>query len=263
MFFPFHDDNPTTRPPVVTVALVAVNVLCFLWILALPEARRQALYLEHGFIPARIQQLTNPQPLVIKQQVLVQHPFFGRIAQERAVAQLPADRGQIVTSLFTSMFLHGSWLHLIFNMWYLWLFGNNVEDRLGGVIFLLFYLGGGLLAAACHWAVDPGSTVPVVGASGAVAADPRRVCGYLALGTNPLFHPADYHLLGRRRAGLHRFGSLVPLTGHLGLAGDAWRHERGSRPVGAYRGIRSGSGIDADCGQADRCAAGEAAEEDY
>jgi membrane associated rhomboid family serine protease len=170
MFFPFHDDNPTMRPPVVTVALVAVNLLGFLWVGMLPAARQQALYLERGFIPARIQQLTDPKPLVIKDQVLVQHPFFGPVAQERAVAQLPPNRNQIITSLFTSMFLHGSWMHIIFNMWFLWLFGNNVEDRLGGAVYLLFYLGGGLLASACHWAMDPSSVVPVVGASGAVAA---------------------------------------------------------------------------------------------
>ena len=68
------------------------------------------------------------------------------------------------------MFMHGGWLHLIFNMWFLVIFGPKVEDRLGKTIFLFFYIMGGLLAAGMHWVSDPGSLVPVVGASGAVAA---------------------------------------------------------------------------------------------
>ena len=80
------------------------------------------------------------------------------------------------------MFLHGGWMHLVGNMWFLWIFGNNVEDRLGHVLYLAFYLVGGLLATACHWAYDPHSTMPVVGASGAVAHDSGRVCGHLSQG---------------------------------------------------------------------------------
>jgi membrane associated rhomboid family serine protease len=68
------------------------------------------------------------------------------------------------------MFLHGGWMHLLSNMWFLWLFGNNVEDRLGHVVYLVFYLLGGLAALFCHWLTDPASAVPVIGASGAVAA---------------------------------------------------------------------------------------------
>jgi membrane associated rhomboid family serine protease len=72
--------------------------------------------------------------------------------------------------MFTSMFMHAGLMHLLSNMWFLWLFGNNVEDRLGHVVYLFFYLVGGLAALACHWATNPSSPVPVVGASGAVAA---------------------------------------------------------------------------------------------
>jgi membrane associated rhomboid family serine protease len=67
------------------------------------------------------------------------------------------------------MFLHGGWLHLAGNMWFLWIFGNNVEDRLGSWLYLVFYLVGGILATSCHWAYDPRSVTPVIGASGAVA----------------------------------------------------------------------------------------------
>jgi membrane associated rhomboid family serine protease len=68
------------------------------------------------------------------------------------------------------MFLHGGWLHLLGNMWFLWIFGNNVEDRLGSLLFIVLYLVGGLMASAAYWMTDPGSRVPVIGASGAVAA---------------------------------------------------------------------------------------------
>jgi membrane associated rhomboid family serine protease len=86
------------------------------------------------------------------------------------VVPLEANPGQIVLSWFTAMFLHGGWLHLIGNMWFLVIFGNNVEDRLGHGVYLLLYLLGGLAAAAFHWAGAPSSMAPVIGASGAVAA---------------------------------------------------------------------------------------------
>jgi membrane associated rhomboid family serine protease len=84
--------------------------------------------------------------------------------------QLPADRPQILSTFVTTMFLHGGWFHLLGNMWFLWIFGNNIEDRLGHLSYLFFYLLGGILATACHWLTDTSSTVPVIGASGAVAA---------------------------------------------------------------------------------------------
>ncbi len=79
---------------------------------------------------------------------------------------------------FSSMFLHGGWMHLIGNLWFLWIFGDNVEDRLGRPRFLLFYLLGGLAAAFAQWVVDPQSAVPMVGASGAISA---VLAGYLVL----------------------------------------------------------------------------------
>ena len=86
------------------------------------------------------------------------------------LVQYPPSSVSVVLTLFTSMFLHGGWMHLLGNMWFLWLFGNNVEDRLGPIVYLLFYLAGGLVAALCHWLTDTDSVVPVIGASGAVAA---------------------------------------------------------------------------------------------
>ena len=171
MFLPFHDDNPTRRTPLVTYVLIAANVLVFVWATYLvPSEEQEQLLLRRGFIPKRVSQLWDPVPVVIPRNTPVRHPLFGRIVVVRRQITLPPERPQIVLSMFTSLFMHGGWTHLLFNMWFLWLFGTNVEERLGRVIFPIFYLVGGVLAAAMHWASDPGSVVPVVGASGAVAA---------------------------------------------------------------------------------------------
>ena len=168
MLFPFRDNNPIQRTPVVTYALVAANVLALLWLGRLPENRQQAFVLEHGFIPARLAQLVDRQPLTVEvPRGRVRTPEGVKLVVEERT--FPPSSREILLSLVTCMFLHGGWLHLIGNMWFLWIFGNNVEDRLGSVLYFLFYLGGGILASACHWAFAPSSTVPVIGASGAVA----------------------------------------------------------------------------------------------
>ena len=170
MFFPLHDNNPTTRLPVVTIGLILANVGALIWFGQLTDAAQEQVVLHRGFIPARIAQLSNPNLVVtIKLPRIVQGPN-NVLVQAPKIVQLPPEPAEIYTSLVTTMFLHGGWLHLIGNMWFLWLFGNNVEDRLGPVIFLCFYLLGGMLATACHWAYDPNSTTPVIGASGAVSA---------------------------------------------------------------------------------------------
>lgn len=170
MFLPFHDDNPTRRAPVVTYALVAVNVLAFLWFLQLSPRQRDDATLHRGFIPARVDQLVHPQKLDVWRDVPARRWDGRPVVVRQKIGELPPDRGQIILSLFTCMFLHAGWIHLLGNMWFLWLFGNNVEDRLGHVVFLLFYLAGGLFASGCHWLFNMESLAPVVGASGAVAA---------------------------------------------------------------------------------------------
>jgi membrane associated rhomboid family serine protease len=140
----------------------------------LPSEKLEEYVARRGFVPARIAQLFNPN-LVVRVKLsekAVPAPQFLRAPRAflQRVMNLPASRGEIVLSLFTAMFIHGGWLHLLSNMWYLWIFGDNIEDRLGHGAFAGFYLLGGVLASLCHWAVDPTSTVPVVGASGAIAA---------------------------------------------------------------------------------------------
>jgi hypothetical protein len=169
--FPFADNNPTHRTPVVTYALILANVLAFLWFWQLDERQQMAATLRYGFMPARIEQLSEGEPLRIEI-TPAERRQIGLFVVERpgAVAEIPPDRAEIMRSLITCMFLHGSWMHLIGNMWFLFLFGNNIEDRLGHVLFPVFYLAGGLAATAAHYAMYSESTVPVIGASGAVAA---------------------------------------------------------------------------------------------
>ncbi|NUQ65960.1 MAG: rhomboid family intramembrane serine protease [Pirellulales bacterium] len=169
MFIPLHDDNPTIRTPVVVYAVVAINVLAFLMTLGLSPIDQQLLVYRRGFVPARIGQLVERRPIPVTIQRLALNQF-GQVVPFEEPYQLPPEPRQVFLSMLTCMFLHGGWLHLIGNMWFFWIFGNNVEDRLGHVAFLLFYLAGGLIATVSHWFVDPSSTIPVIGASGAVAA---------------------------------------------------------------------------------------------
>jgi membrane associated rhomboid family serine protease len=129
--FPLKDENPTRRRPILTYALIAINFAIFLGTL-LTGTFRQTIE-EFGMRPAVM--------------------FAGR---------------QLHT-LFISMFLHGGFLHIVGNMWYLWIFGDNIEDVCGRGKFLLFYLGSGLVASFAHAFSDPGSTIPTIGASGAIS----------------------------------------------------------------------------------------------
>lgn len=170
MFLPFHDTNPTRRSAVVTYAIVAINVVALLWLGRLTPIQQQVLVYRRGFVPKRISQLVEPQRIVID----ITRQEQDVLGRDRTVVEgqlmLSSGRGEILTSLITCMFLHGGWMHLIGNMWFLLIFGDNVEDRLGHLPFALFYLAGGLIATGVHWLTAPTSIAPVIGASGAVAA---------------------------------------------------------------------------------------------
>lgn len=148
VLLPLSDINPTRRTPWVTYTLVAANVAVYLW--QWSSGLQQSVY-AWGLIPARLLHGAATPVLV---------PGVGHVL-------LHSDP---LTTLFSAMFMHGGLLHLGGNMLYLWIFGNNVEDRLGHLDFLAFYLVGGLLAALSHVAVSGGAMTPMVGASGAVAA---------------------------------------------------------------------------------------------
>jgi len=151
---PLHDDNPTTIRPIITIAFMAMCVLVFLWQVSHDPRGQQVIVYSLGVIPA----------------VLLEG------------AQLPPEIAWIAPSatVFTSMFLHGGWMHLIGNMLYLWIFGNNVEDAMGHVRFVFFYLLCGVAAVFAQALPNTDSTIPMIGASGAISG---------ILGAYLLLHP--------------------------------------------------------------------------
>jgi len=127
--FPLKDTQPSYTRPVVTIAIIVVNLLIFLFEFSLGAETRGELIEYYGLVPDHLR----------------------------------------LSSILTSMFLHGGWMHVLGNMWFLWIFGDNIEDLLGHTKFLLFYLLCGTAAAAGQVIASPYSTIPMVGASGAIA----------------------------------------------------------------------------------------------
>lgn len=139
---PLRDNIPSARYPVVTVLLIVANAAMFAWELSLGRHLPRAVW-ALGLVPVRY---TSPDIFLHSAPTALLLPWLS------------------------ALFLHGGWLHLLSNMWALWIFGDNVEDRLGPIRFLLFYLAGGVAASGLHVLTHPHSPVPVIGASGAVAA---------------------------------------------------------------------------------------------
>lgn len=167
--FPFRDNIPSHSVPLVTYVLILINALVLAVMWQMPEEKQDDVIYEYAFIPARVAQLTIQRPLEIEANREVEvRP--GEVEVVKKKIELPADRAAIIFSIFSSMFMHGGLMHLLGNMWFLYLFGDNVEDRLGKFRYVMFYLIGGFAAVACHWLNDPRSTTPVLGASGAVSA---------------------------------------------------------------------------------------------
>lgn len=134
---PLSDINPTRRTPILTYVLVAMNVGVFLFQLGMSERELLITYITQAVVP-------------------------------RAVVEAPFAP-ETLLDMLRSMFFHGGWLHLLSNMLYLWIFGDNVEDRLGKPLYLMLYLGSGFAAIWAQVLIDPTSRVPLVGASGAIA----------------------------------------------------------------------------------------------
>jgi len=151
--FPYKDDNPTELTPVVTVGIIAANVLAWLFIQGMgsPAALVHSVC-DLGLVPGELLRTAKPGSgveLAPGMFCLVETPHY--------------------TTLLTSMFMHGGWLHLIGNMVFLWVFGNNIEDVMGHGRFVVFYLLCGVAAAGAQMLVSPHSVVPMVGASGAIS----------------------------------------------------------------------------------------------
>ena len=151
VLFPIRDHNPRLRFPVVTLLLIAANAVVFIYQQVIGPRADRLLVLAGGAIPYEIVNWVDIRP--------------------RDLLPLPG-------SIFTSMFLHGGWMHLIGNMWFLWIFGDNVEERLGTARFIVFYLVAGVVGALAQVFSSPASQVPMVGASGAIAG---VLGGYLML----------------------------------------------------------------------------------
>jgi membrane associated rhomboid family serine protease len=141
--FPIGDDNPAHSKPVVTIALVAICVLVFLYQITLPEPQAEAFIFRWGFIPGDV---------------------LGRGGIGPTSDAFPAW-----SKIFSSMFLHGGFMHIIGNMLFLWIFGNNIEDTFGKIRFVVFYLLCGVAAAFTQALTDTASNVPMIGASGAIS----------------------------------------------------------------------------------------------
>ncbi len=173
---PYADDNPADGPPVVTIGLILLNVFVFLLGLRLDERQLFELHVNNGFIPARIEKLYDPatRRVLVTREIHVPKNEVARfgpfLVQLPDTLPLPPDRGSVLKTLITCQFLHGGWMHLLGNMLFLWIFGNNVEDRLGHLGYLFFYLVGGVASMGAHYLMHPDSVVPTIGASGAVAA---------------------------------------------------------------------------------------------
>jgi membrane associated rhomboid family serine protease len=205
---PLKDNVPTSAFPVVTILLIVVNLAVFGWQLSFsgdvdkqPDENLRTLGLterdqnsiEYGAIPYRVLHPGEScaagvieEDKKLEAAVVCEGTSEYSDAQQRA-QQNPSgepladlDEAPWFLTLITSMFMHGGWLHLIFNLIFLWIFGNNVEDAMGKLKFLLFYLAAGVAAVYTQAAIDPGSTIPTIGASGAIAG---------VLGAYALLHP--------------------------------------------------------------------------
>ncbi|MGH7311706.1 MAG: rhomboid family intramembrane serine protease [Candidatus Rokuibacteriota bacterium] len=151
---PYHDENATRRAPYITFTVIGLNALA--WLLVQGAGSTVALarsVCELGLIPG---ELTGMLPSGT--------PF----PMGEALVCL-TDPGRQISNVLTSMFLHGSWMHIIGNMWFLWVFGNNIEDSMGRVRFVVFYLLCGVAAALAQVVLNPASGIPMVGASGAIS----------------------------------------------------------------------------------------------
>jgi membrane associated rhomboid family serine protease len=202
---PIQDTVPSRNPPLAVYALIALNLLVFALELSLPNEGLDRLFYLLGIVPARYS-----------------HPEWAvRVG-------FPVDD---YWPFLTSMFLHGGWAHIIGNMWTLWIFGDNVEDRMGPFRFTLFYLLCGLIAAVVHYATNRDSAVPTVGASGAIAGVlgayfvlyPRsQIVVMVPIFFYPVFFevPAVMYLLFWALSQL--FSGALALAGPVEVGGVAW-----------------------------------------
>jgi membrane associated rhomboid family serine protease len=187
---PLKDNIPTERFPIITVLLIAANIAVFVWQLSASSdagtasspglaragaSERDQLVIEYGAIP---RELTEPGTYCVPQVHRGEPAPCG--SREQIETEEGVDQTPWWLTVFTSMFLHADILHIVGNMLFLWVFGNNIEDAAGRIKFIAFYLGAGIVAVYAQALLDTQSTQPTIGASGAVAG---------VLGGYALLHP--------------------------------------------------------------------------
>jgi len=214
--FPLIDTAPRAARPLITLGLIAANTLVFLWMLSLPPRALQSVLVHAALIPARY---TEPE-------------------LARAAGLDPSNWWPLLTNAF----MHGGWLHLISNMWFLWIFGPAMEARFTRLGFFVLYIAGALAASVVHLATHPESTEPVLGASGAIAAvigahavtyPAARVITIILLVFIPLFVPIPAVLFALIWFALQLFqGTIELMTPNL-AGGVAWWAHIGGFAFGA------------------------------
>ncbi len=171
---PLRDNIPSRTTPLVNYTIIAICGLVFL--LQLSGGPDSTLAERFGFVPLRMS--VPNEPIAIQYEGVVNTPLGPRSVTQTHV--LPPAAIDVTWTLLTCMFLHGGWMHFLGNMWFLWIFGDNVEDRLGHVGYALLYVGTGVAAGLAHYYADSDSPVPTIGASGAIAG---------VMGAYALFYP--------------------------------------------------------------------------
>ncbi len=225
--FPFTDTAPRAARPAAVLGLIALNSVVFLWMWSLSPQGRELVLIQYALIPVRY---TDPH-------------LAWRYGLD------PTNFWPLVTD----MFMHGGWLHLIFNMWFLWIFGPAMEARFGRIGFLALYLAGGVAANIVHLLTHPGSAQPVLGASGAIAAviaayavtyPGARVITIVPIWIIPLFIPVPAILFAAIWFGLQ----VLQGTSELGLPSMAgavawWAHIGGFAFGALFALIANASGM--------------------
>jgi membrane associated rhomboid family serine protease len=218
--FPFIDTAPRASRPIAVLGLIVTNVAVFLWTQSLSPRLLEAAIIHFAVIPVAY---TDP----------------------RYALSLGLDPTNFLP-LLTDMFLHGGWMHLLFNMWFLWIFGPAMEKRFGSLGFLALYVAGGLTANLVHIATHVDSTEPVIGASGAVAAviaayavtyPWSRVLSFVPLGFIPLVFPLPAFLFAFAWFGMQLLEGSIELTSTTMAASVAWWAHIGGFVFGAAVGL--------------------------
>jgi membrane associated rhomboid family serine protease len=165
MVIPIRDDNPTTKKPVLTIAIIAACIFIYAFVQPHQSDREVEFLAQHAAIPCEV---VHAKPISNE----LSQECDGQLQIPGVPPSSPAEpfpHKNVFLAIVVSMFLHASWFHVLGNMLFLWIFGNNIEDRLGPIGYAVFYLVAGFVAALAHVATQPNSTVPVIGASGAIA----------------------------------------------------------------------------------------------